>query len=442
MIKFYTKTAQTILKKSPFQWIIGWHLFLPIIIILFIFSITVGFMFPTTTHNYYNNGGLKTAAVFLGFLSFMAFILYIVRQIKYNSFRIHHHIPFAKSMMIFFSFWTITSLLSFVPFIPYHIHNWRVTQKINSITNDFENDTKVLYYGSVFFVSDYNSVPDGEIVLHDEDLKRPQRHSDVIFNNNNTVTINNINHTFGYYHYNGNPLPLNITYKEAFNRIKRFVEVAKKYDIQLLDNDEVSIFNKRKTFNKGRSTTNYSIFINTDIDENSFYEATNNYDAMMYNYKLHYNKSIELEEVLGILLLSIIFAVLLWIVISIPIADFGFSILISVVLMVFMGIISAMINLIASNDFIIRLAFYILILIIFYLAFIRKKDTRIYRVLKIVSHYSVAVFLFLIFLEIDEANLFHHREEFYVFSTLFIIGMLLSILIYKQVYKNYRLLPK
>ena len=162
----------------------------------------------------------------------------------------------------------------------------------------------------------------------------------------------------------------------------------------------------------------------------------------MSNYQRQFDKSFEIDKVLGILIFSILFAVLLWIVISVPIADFGYSILVSVILMVFMGIITVMFNLIFSNDFVIRLAFYIMIFIVYSLAFMSKKETRLYRVLKIVSHYLVAVLLFLLFLEIDKANVLSHKDEFHVFSALFLTGMVMSVFLFKQVYKNYRLLPK
>ena len=447
MIKLYTKVDKNLLKKHPFHWIIGWHKFLPIIAILLLFSIVIGFMFPTTTYNYsYRNSGLDTASIFLGFVSFMAFILYVIRQIKYNSFRIHHHIPFKKSIFVFFSFWLMVFLFTSIPFIPHHIHTWRVKNKINSITDDFKKDTKILYEGSVFFASKYYNVVDNNYNEETQPTKkhRQKRTHEIVFNNEN-VTINSIPHQFGYYHYKDNykafKLPITISNKESLNRIKNFITVAEKYNIKLLEKNPQEVFNKRKAFNQQKNKVNFTLFT---IDKAIAYpnKAVNNYTVMMSNYKRQFNKSFEIYEVLGILIFSILFAVLLWIVISVPIADFGYSILVSVILMVFMGIITVMFDMIFFNDFVIRLAFYIMIFIVYSLAFMSKKETRLYRVLKIVSHYLVAVFLFLLFLEIDEVNIFNHQDEFYVFSALFLTGMVISVFLFKQVYKNYRLLPK
>jgi len=443
MIKLYTKIDNTILKKSPFQWIIGWHKFLPIIAILVIFSLAIGFLFSTTNYGYYRDTGLETASVFLGFISFMAFILYVVRQVKFNSFRIHHHIPFKKSIFIFFAFWLIIFLFSYIPFIPHHIHTWRVKKHINSISNDFEKDLKTLHDGSVFFTSEYYDTKD---VFHGKRavLTDYSPQSFEIKFNDKFVTINRIHHRFGYYPREGNRpvrFPIIINNEEALNRIKNFIAVANKYDIKLLEKNPKEVFTKRKAFQQQKNKQGFTLFTNDKIVSYPT-EAVNKYDNMMSNYQRHLNKSFKVEEPLGILIFSIILAILLWIVISVPIADFGYSVLISVILMVFMGIVTAMLSLIDSNNFTIRLAFYILIFTIFFLAFIRKNKTRLYRVLKIVSHYLVAVFLFIVFLEIDEANIFRHRDEFYVFSALFLIGMVISVFLFKQVYKNYRLLPK
>ena len=435
MIKLYNKVDENLLKKHPFHWIIGWHKFLPIIAILLLFSIVIGFMFPTTTYSY-RDRGLDTASIFLGFVSFMAFILYVIRQIKYNSFRIHHHIPFKKSIFVFFSFWLMVFLFTSIPFIPHHVHTWRVKNKTNGITDDFKKDTKILYEGSVFFASEYY----GSTKRY-----REKGTHEIVFNNEN-VTINLSPYRFGYYHYYKDnykavKFPITISNKEALNRIENFITVAKKYNIKLLEKKPQEVFNKRKAFNQQKNKVNFTLFT---IDKAIAHpnKAVNNYTRMMSNYQRQFDKSFEIDEVLGILIFSILFAVLLWIVISVPIADFGYSILVSVILMVFMGIIIVMFNLIFSNDFVIRLSFYIMIFIVYSLAFMSKKETRLYRVLKIVSHYLVPVLLFLLFLEIDKANVFSHKDEFYVFSTLFLTGVVMSVFLFKQVYKNYRLLPK
>ena len=150
MTDFYKKIDTQILKKSPFHWILGWHLFLPIIVVLALFGAVIGYLIPTETYTY-STEELGIASFFLGFMSFMAFILYVVRQVRFNSFRIDHRVPFKKSILIFFSFWLIVTLLSLIPFTPYQIHSWHVQKKIKSITNDFDKDTETLYKGSSFF---------------------------------------------------------------------------------------------------------------------------------------------------------------------------------------------------------------------------------------------------------------------------------------------------
>lgn len=442
MIKLYKKISNSILKKAPFQWIIGWHKFLLIIAVLLLFSIVVSFIIPTTNYGYYTDNKLAIISVFFGFISFMTFVLYVIRQIQFNSFRIHHHIPFKKSILIFFSFWTLIFLLSYISFIPHQIHAWRVKAKINKLTNDFENDIRILNDGSVFFESNYYG---SSVITHNKTKPLNKIPVDIEFRSTTRIVINHTPLNFAHYFYKYNNsndrFPIILNKKQALNRIKEFIKIADKYNIQLIKRNPEEIFNMRKAFIDDAKEDYFTLFT---IDDNITFNnnAASSYSQMMSNYSRNHDKSFDLDVFLGILVFSIILAILLWIVISVPIADFGYSVLISVILMIFMGIIVAIINIITSNDFIIRLAFFLLVFIVWFLAFFSKKQTRLYWVLKIVSHYLVALFLFLIFLEIDESSFFKHRDAFYIFSGLFLIGMVISVFVFKHVYKNYRLLPK
>jgi len=151
-INSLNKRETIILKKTPFRWILGWYKFAPILVGLFFFAVLLAFLVPTRIYTYSDDDGLEYAAIFIGFLSFMGFVLYVVRQVKFNSFRIHHHIPFAKSITVFFSFWVLITLFAIPAFIPHQIHSWRVKQQVNSITTDFEKDLEILHKGSPFFV--------------------------------------------------------------------------------------------------------------------------------------------------------------------------------------------------------------------------------------------------------------------------------------------------
>lgn len=464
-MQLYKKIDNNLLKKHPFHWIIGWHTFLPMILVMAIIGVITGYLYPTRMYNYSDDDGLEFISVFLGFISFMAFILYVVRQVKFNSFRIHHKIPFAKSIVIFFSFWLFTLLFSLVPFVPYQVHSLRVQSEID-IPN-FDKDIETLYKGGVFFeavidkkdreklqVLLNSNISNNDVVMEvtnyeggaiattsNKDYLAVYQEFDLLFGENE-VSINRVSRNFGYYRYSSykksvDIFPKTISKKEAITYIENFIKVADKYAIKITERNPEIIYTNRKNFNRISSDYEYSLFMlhNEKV-------SARPYDRMMSEYKSHVNyNQIDDEVVLGILIFSILIATLLWVFISVPKSDFGYSILASVLLMILMAILTAIFSLGSSNDFEIRLLFYFAIIIIYLFAF-NGDETRLKRIFKIVSHYLVVVILFLFFLEIEESNLYSGSEEFVIYSVMLLVGIIMSIFIFKQVYKNNRLLPK
>ncbi len=466
--EIFNKIDKSILKKHPFQWIIGWHIFLPIIVGLILLAAALAFLTPTKIFSYSDDDSLKVSSVFVGFISFMAFILYVIRQIKFNSFRIHHHIPYAKSILIFFSFWLIIFLFSVIPFIPDQVYTLRVRSEINSITDNFEKDLETFCNTSPFFFSSRENcnikvllAPFKEI-LHDKndtltlkDVCKSAVHKPLGINSNSTyyeiysyldlnfeddnILINRL--PLNYFDRSvTNPLPIKIRKKKAITHIENFTKVAKKYDIKLVIDNPEEIYKRRKTFNKQTEIKHFSLFSSTNKSEID-YDRDIEYEYMMSSYQEQMNKQFNFVLLFVLLIFSILLATLLWVYISVPLPDFGFSILAIVLIMIFMGIVVAILSIFnISHQDEIRIVFFIAIFLIYLIAFLGKSKKLIIRILKIICHYLVPVFLFLVILEIDDANYF--EDEIYYFISLFIVGMIISVFIFKEIYKKSKLLPK
>lgn len=433
MKKLYTKIDHYILKNHPFNWIIGWHIFLPIIIILALIGVVSGFSTPTKIYSYSGDDGLGVAAFFVGFLALMGFILYIVRQIRYNSFRIHHHLPFKKSIYIFFSFWIIASLFSLLPFIPHQIYAFRIKQKTIS-KEVLDHDARILHRATVFFKSDQLSqdkiarIKQNPNLINDRDFSR---NIGVVFLEN-SVILNNNSYTFGYDYKIS--YPKTITKTEALEHIQNFIDVAKKYGIVLSEIDPEKIYNLCKKYNE--TGTKYSFYVSPNNEES----AESAYSYMIHNYQKYYD-SIDTDVIIGIFIFSIIIAALLWVFISVPVADFGYSILVGVLLIIFAAVLSFVITLGTRDDFFIRLLLYFIIALIYVKAFLGRK-TRLNQILKIVSHYTIPFLLFLFMIEIDKLIYIGSTNLFYVFGAMIFSGVITSVFIFKKVYKNYRILPQ
>ena len=450
MTDFYKKIDTQILKKSPFHWILGWHLFLPIIVVLALFGAVIGYLIPTETYTY-SAGELGIASFFLGFMAFMAFILYVVRQVRFNSFRIDHRVPFKKSILIFFSFWLIVTLLSLIPFTPYQIHSWHVQKKIKSITSDFDKDTETLYKGGSFFEGRI-SVKEREllikttkdIVISDKDRMYINRNVDIFFKGDE-VLINKVEYSFGHNRYYGNDdkrlFPKTISKEEALVYITNFIKVADKYNITLTERNAQEIYNKRKLFNISDFGYSYSLFVlNDTIKDRS---AVHAYSRMMSNYRYNLKNNKDFTVVLGLLIFSILVALLLWIFISVPKADFGYSILASVLIMLLMGVLTAIFTFSsAGGGFVLKVLLYLAILTVYIIGFSGNETTRLKHVFKIVSHYAAVLFALLIFIEIEDQNLVPNKYEFLLFVLILITSVIISVFLFKKVYENNRLLPK
>jgi len=372
--KQFIKIDTDILKKSPFQWIIGWHIFIPIILGLFVLAFINGYIPPVKVYDY-SVPYLESLSLFLGFLSLIVFVLFVIRQIKFNSFRIHHHLPYSRAIITFFSFWLIALLLVIIPTLSYEAYCFKVKNHISSITDDFNNDVETLEIGLPFF-------------YYESSYRNDKKRNDIDFIDDENIVVNR-NYQFTYY--NIFEVGAHYTKQEAIIAIENFVQVAKKYEMQLIDYDPYSIFEKRKDaiYQNG-----YSLLVHEK--DNAF----NAYSMMFSNYEKNLKYNLEDNELLlFFIIFSSIISFLLWIFISVHKADFGFAVLYGALISLFVGILSAVFGSISDNDFIYRLIPYMSFVIIFILAFTLKNST-LSRVLKILSQIIIPMMVKLINMKI------------------------------------------
>ena len=444
MKAFFNKINTYLIKNKPFHWIIGWHIFIPMLLLLFIIAILFAFGFSIKIYNY-RSESRDFIAFFLGFISLMGFILFIIRQAKYNSFRIHHHIPFKKAYLVFASFWLITTLFAVIPFIPELAYTARITHYINQKTTEFDADKKALCYGSSFFKSDQKTSSDikkqqnlnSDFTLLTVEKVNIPYNIEMVFAPNDSVIIKDAKNNYNYY--KSNKFPLYLSKTNALVIIEKFIKTAQKYDIKLTDDNPESIFNKRKQFYFSQDTnTEFSLYQKpTSSTYNSPGRA---YDYMISNYDRYYNDIDDFFKVLlGILIFSVIIALILWVFVSVPLAQFGYAVLFSVLLAIFIGVVSVILGISSAGESSFYLVYIMISLFVYFQAFIAKSKWS--QVFQIVSH-VVFSFLLLMFLVLLEQSDIIDNNEFYSFSFLFIIGMLLSVLLYKPVYKKNMIIPQ
>ena len=444
MKAFFNKINTYLIKNKPFHWIIGWHIFIPMLLLLFLVSTLFSFGFSIKVYDYNSRESRDFIAFFLGFVSLMGFILFIIRQAKYNSFRIHHHIPYKKGYLVFASFWLIATLFAIIPFIPELTYTARITHYINQKTTAFDADKKALCYGDYFFEAEQKTKSvikkqqnlNSDITLHTVERVNIPSNIPMFFTPNDSVVINRAKNNFNYYNYND--FPMHLDKAGALNIIAKFIKTAQKYDIKLTDYDPESIFNKRKQFYFNQDTSSeFSLYQNLSKTR---YSGGRAYDYMISNYDRYYNDIDDFFEVfIGVLLFASIIALILWIFVSVPLAQFGYAVLFSVLLAIFVGVVSAVLGISNANSGGFYFVYIMISIVVYFIAFV--SNSKWSNVFKIVSH-VVFVFLILMFIVSLIDNHVISDYNFYYFSAIFIIGVLLSVLLYKPVYAKNRIMPQ
>lgn len=117
-MNWFKKLDAKLIKSRPVAWILGVHIFIPVLIlealILFIIGYVNGFD-PEYSRDYKAFYSLISWLVTM--LSIAFIVIYFIRQVRFNTVRIHHHLPFKRFMLFFAVFYFIMLGFIFMPFM-------------------------------------------------------------------------------------------------------------------------------------------------------------------------------------------------------------------------------------------------------------------------------------------------------------------------------------
>jgi hypothetical protein len=147
----YQKIDQYLLTRYPRMWVLGIHIFLPIVVTAWIVLVLIGAVIVnTSTGSIYNiDDSFERLAVGMVLPVLLMVILFIIRQSKYNARRIHQHLPFKNRFNVFLSFWLILFSITSLLFAAY-FGSW-FTPGITHSKSTFHQDRKVLELGMSHF---------------------------------------------------------------------------------------------------------------------------------------------------------------------------------------------------------------------------------------------------------------------------------------------------
>jgi hypothetical protein len=117
MIQNFKNWDRKIAKNYPKVWVLGLHIYLPVIILTWLVFYGLGWMIstdPLPTRSRVNEFS-EQLTLYSILPTIVIGILYFIRQIRFNALRVHHHLPFKNPYSHFAAFLLICVLFTSIP---------------------------------------------------------------------------------------------------------------------------------------------------------------------------------------------------------------------------------------------------------------------------------------------------------------------------------------
>lgn len=107
------------LRDYPKLWILGLHTIVPLVIIIALGMFGLGFIIPLDLENLRDSSSVFTTLTLLGNLvAILLLILFAIRQIRFNSNRIHHRLPYDSGFGFFGAYLVVIIGIMSIPYMP------------------------------------------------------------------------------------------------------------------------------------------------------------------------------------------------------------------------------------------------------------------------------------------------------------------------------------
>ena len=235
MKKYYQKIDTYLLARYPNIWVLGVHIFVPIIVVTFLALVIIGAVLVNVYKGIYSlDDSFEQLGLAMVLPVILLLILFIIRQAKYNALRVHHFLPFKRRFAFFLSFWLIFVGITSLPFSTYFGSYF--TPGINHDKKGYFEDRALMgKYMTNFYLkkSRYTTSDD-----QPNDYRLSKRGSSLM------LDVHRYNWDFAKY-YNGTPAQ--ITLQEAEKEIAAFFVIAKRYNAEFKTENVGSILEMNTT---------------------------------------------------------------------------------------------------------------------------------------------------------------------------------------------------
>ena len=386
--EIYKKYDDLLLRKKPVLWVLGLHIYLPLLLTLYAILFLIGLVYPFNPVPFWKDYEelYNTISLVMILPTILLAIMFIIRQIKFNSRRIHVQLPYRRSFGNMIYFFVLFGLIIALPFVG--SIGATLKTKASLDIEEFKEDMVYLSIGGAHFRLEKYRVYDSlEWALRKQASMEYEESVEPAAIVDDSTTVESIDEesvleeaveteAYSYYDKSAYTYELNDTkdslifYREIWNlkyyysyneldtisidsakrEMKKFIAVSSKYQggLTLTDVDEIFTHNLNSNRTYTRSDSIVTPAFNHFLDHANYINNTRFHREYVDNSGPFFIKNSEFW--LYYMLIALGLSILLLILCSVKIIDFGWAMLVAALMPTIFGILFA-ITLYISGSF-------------------------------------------------------------------------------------------
>lgn len=333
------------LEKYPNLWVLGVHVYVPILVFLHLVIMAIGFIYPLSPlpDFYRYEDFFENISVTMILPTVLLVVIFVIRQVKFNSTRVHLTLPFRYQFLVFLYFFGLILSITALPMSGNLAAYIKTDIKLDQ--EHFEIDQKIMSKAFTHFFLEKSYIEDPEDCANAEE---------------NGYYYDNYNDRIGYTRYE-----LNQT-KDSLIIYRHFVDYSYSNDLDTISIEDAykeidSFITIAAKYEGGVTKTDPRVIVQTNLNSDRYYSKDERnvrpaFDHLVsygrfdnnvnFHNKLSHKNSFffaaEWEFWRGYAFLALALSVLLIILCSVNIAEFGWGMLVVALHPTVFGIVAAL----------------------------------------------------------------------------------------------------
>ncbi|MFT5725028.1 MAG: uncharacterized membrane protein (DUF485 family) [Bacteroidia bacterium] len=410
---YYQKIDHRMLERFPNLWVLGIHIYLPILATLYFILFAVGFIYPLNPLPYFYDyeSFFENLSLTMVLPTILLLVVFVIRQVKFNSKRVHLSLPYKHSFLVFLYFLVIIFSITVLPFIGNIAAYLKTDLTLNQ--QQYAQDAKVMSKGFCHFYLAKEYIDDPEHCAEAEaqgyyidDYGDRTRYVRYELNTSRDSLI--VTREFVDYSYSGGRDTISLD--QAYKEIQDFIDLSATYEgnVKRSSPTEIVAINLKSD----------RFYNRLDETHRPAFDHLQNYERFDNNVNFHeqlkdkrsFFFATEFEFWQWYIFLALAISVLLIILCSVNISEFGWGMLVIALHPTVFGIVAAL-TAFVFRDFDGDTALYagMVLLLLFtlnalFFAFYKRFKPALRRAFAITSHIYLPIVAVILLLMIKEVS--------------------------------------